>query len=110
MDCELLLAQASVSLKPVDWHSLRVQRNTIISKDFIEVFVDGALVLSVEDQALGLGQVGLVVRWNIDRVVRQLPCRSSLLPPTAFRAAGLLTWAHQRAGLASNLPFLVCLE
>ena len=25
----LALAQASVSLKPVDWHSLRVQRNTI---------------------------------------------------------------------------------
>jgi hypothetical protein len=58
---ELPLAQASVSLKPVDWHSLRLQRNTIISKDFVEVFVDGVLVLSVEDQALGLGQIGLVV-------------------------------------------------
>ncbi len=59
---ETLLARAAVNLKPVDWHSLRVQRNTIISKDFIEVFVDGVLVLSVEDQALGLGQVGLVIR------------------------------------------------
>ena len=59
---ELPLAQASISLKKVDWHSLRVQRNTIISKDFIEVFVDGVRVLSVEDQALGLGQIGLVVR------------------------------------------------
>lgn len=58
---ELSLAQASVNLKAVDWHSLRVQRNTIISKDFIEVFVDGVLVLSVEDQVLGLGQIGLVV-------------------------------------------------
>ncbi|HWF61805.1 MAG TPA: hypothetical protein VN666_16065 [Nitrospira sp.] len=58
---DVLLAQASVNLKPVDWHSLRVQRNTIISKDFIEVVVDGVLVLSVEDQALGLGQIGLVV-------------------------------------------------
>lgn len=58
---ELLLAQAPAGLKPIDWHSLRVQRNTIISKDFIEVFVDGVLVLSVEDQALGLGQIGLVV-------------------------------------------------
>ena len=55
------LAQASVNLKPVDWHSLRVQRNTIISKDFIEVFVDGTLILSVEDQAFGLGQVGMVI-------------------------------------------------
>ncbi|OQW35450.1 MAG: hypothetical protein A4E19_01425 [Nitrospira sp. SG-bin1] len=58
---ELSLAQASINLKPVDWHSLRLQRNTIISKDFIEVFVDGVLVLSVEDQALGLGQIGLVI-------------------------------------------------
>lgn len=57
---ETVLAQATVTLKPVEWHSLRVQRNTIISKDFIEMFVDGTLVLSVEDQALGLGQVGLL--------------------------------------------------
>ncbi|MBL8075960.1 MAG: hypothetical protein JNL29_16455 [Nitrospira sp.] len=56
-----ILGQATVNLKPVDWHTLRVQRNTIISKDFIEVFMDGTLVLSVEDQALGLGQVGFVV-------------------------------------------------
>jgi hypothetical protein len=59
---ETVLAQAPVTLKPVDWHSLRVQRNTIISKDFIETFVDGVLVLSVEDQTLGLGQVGLLLR------------------------------------------------
>ncbi|MGC4097808.1 MAG: hypothetical protein QM706_11885 [Nitrospira sp.] len=58
---ERVLGQASVNLKPVDWHTLRLQRNTIISKDFIEVFVDGTLTLSVEDQALGVGQVGLVV-------------------------------------------------
>ncbi len=56
-----VLAHAPVNLKPVEWHSLRVQRNTIISKDFIEVFVDGVLVLSVEDQALGLGYIGLVL-------------------------------------------------
>ncbi len=55
------LAQAFVNLKESDWHSLRVQRNTIISKDFIEVSVDGTLVLSVEDQALGLGLVGFVL-------------------------------------------------
>ena len=61
---ETVLAQTPVQLKPVDWHSLRVQRNTIISKDFIEVFVDGTLMLSVEDQMLGLGQVGLLTRGN----------------------------------------------
>jgi hypothetical protein len=59
---ETVLAHAPVTLKRTDWHSLRVQRNTIISKDFIETFVDGVLVLSVEDQALGLGQVGLLAR------------------------------------------------
>lgn len=61
---ESLLAQSPVKLKPVDWHSLRVQRNTIISKDFIETFVDGTLVLSVEDQTLGLGLVGLLTKGN----------------------------------------------
>ena len=61
---ETVLAQTPVQLKPIDWHSLRVQRNTIISKDFIEVFVDGTLMLSVEDQMLGLGQVGLLTRGN----------------------------------------------
>jgi hypothetical protein len=61
---ETVLAQSPVKLKAVDWHSLRVQRNTIISKDFIELFVDGTLVLSVEDQMLGLGQVGLLARRN----------------------------------------------
>lgn len=57
---EQVLAQTPVTLKQVEWHSLRVQRNTIISKDFIEMFVDGVLVLSIEDQTLGLGEVGLL--------------------------------------------------
>lgn len=57
-----VLGQAPVTLKPIDWHSLRVQRNTIVSKDFIEAFVDGVLVLSVEDQMLGTGQVGVVMQ------------------------------------------------
>jgi hypothetical protein len=59
---ERVLVLAPVTLKNTAWHSLRVQRNTIISKDFIEMFVDGVLVLSVEDQTLGLGQVGLLAR------------------------------------------------
>ena len=59
---EQVLAETPIVLKPVAWHSLRVQRNTIISKDFIEMFVDGILVLSVEDQTLGLGQVGLLAQ------------------------------------------------
>ncbi|MEC4888959.1 MAG: hypothetical protein RI101_02760 [Nitrospira sp.] len=57
-----VLGKTAVTLKAIEWHSLRVQRNTIISKDFIEAFVDGVLVLSVEDQDLGAGQVGFVTQ------------------------------------------------
>jgi len=57
-----VLGETAVSPKPVDWHSLRMNRDTIISKDVIEVFFDGRLLLSVQDQTLGLGEIGLVVR------------------------------------------------
>ena len=59
---ETVLGRALIKVKPVEWHTLRVQRNTIISKDFVETFFDGSLALSAEDQALGVGQVGLLVR------------------------------------------------
>jgi hypothetical protein len=59
---ETLLGRTTIKPKPVAWHTLRVQRNTIISKDFIETFFDGQLALSVEDQTLGLGEVGLVLK------------------------------------------------
>jgi hypothetical protein len=59
-----VLGQTPVTPKPVDWHTLRIQRDTIISKDVIEAFFDGLLVLSVQDQSLGIGQVGLVVERN----------------------------------------------
>ncbi len=59
---ESVVGQAALKPKPVDWHTLRVQRNTIISKDFIETFFDGHLTLSVEDETLGVGQIGLLVR------------------------------------------------
>jgi hypothetical protein len=39
-----------------------MNRDTIISKDVIEVFFDGKLMLSVRDQTLGLGEIGLLVR------------------------------------------------
>ena len=57
-----VLGETAITPKPVDWHSLRMNRDTIISKDVIEVFFDGRLMLSVQDQTLGLGQVGLMVR------------------------------------------------
>ncbi|GAB1724859.1 MAG: hypothetical protein GDA65_15610 [Nitrospira sp. CR1.1] len=61
---ESVLGRAAIKPKPVDWHTLRVQRNTIISKDFVETFFDGSLALSVEDQALGVGQIGLLLRGD----------------------------------------------
>ena len=61
---ELSLGRRSITPKVVPWHTLRVQRNTIISKDFIETFFDGQLAVSVEDQSLGGGQVGLLVRGH----------------------------------------------
>ena len=61
---ESVLGRAALKVKPVEWHTLRVQRNTIISKDFIETFFDGKLTLSAQDQALGEGQVGILLRRN----------------------------------------------
>ena len=61
---ELSLGRRSITPKAVPWHTLRIQRNTIISKDFIETFFDGQLAVSVEDQSLSTGQVGLLVRGH----------------------------------------------
>ncbi len=59
---ELKLAQAPILPKAVPWHTLRIQRNTTLTKDFIETFFDGQFVVTVEDQSLAIGQVGLLVR------------------------------------------------
>ena len=59
---ETRLGRSSITPKSVPWHTLRIQRNTIISKDFIETFFDGQLVVTVEDQSLAIGQVGLLIR------------------------------------------------
>ena len=42
-----------------EWHTLRVQRNTIVSQDFIEISFDNQLILSFSDSSLGAGQVGV---------------------------------------------------
>lgn len=59
---ETRLGRSPITPKAVSWHTLRIQRNTIFSKDFIETFFDGQLVVTVEDQSLAIGQVGLLVR------------------------------------------------
>ncbi len=62
---ETRLGRSSITPKAIPWHLLRIQRNTIISKDFIETFFDGQLAVTVEDQSLATGQVGLLVRGQI---------------------------------------------
>lgn len=62
---ETVLGSAPITRKSSDWHHLRVQRNTIISKEFIEAFFDHRLTVSVQDQTLGPGQIGLVTRGTI---------------------------------------------
>jgi hypothetical protein len=61
---ETRLGRSSITPKAVPWHTLRIQRNTIFSKDFIETFFDGQLAVTVEDQSLAIGQVGLLVRGH----------------------------------------------
>ncbi|MCH7566668.1 MAG: hypothetical protein IH787_03240 [Nitrospirae bacterium] len=59
---DTVLGRAPVRRKQAPWHSLRVQRNTILSKEFIQTSFDGRLAVSVEDNALGAGQIGLMTR------------------------------------------------
>lgn len=63
---ERRIGQTQLNVKPAPWHTLRVQRNTTVSKDFFEISFDRKLVLGVRDQAFGLGQVGLAVRGSAD--------------------------------------------
>jgi hypothetical protein len=62
---EARLGRSLITPKASPWHMLRIQRNTILSKDFIETFFDGQLAVTVEDQSLASGQVGLLVRGPI---------------------------------------------
>lgn len=56
------LGRVEVKQRHTPWHVLRVQRNTIISKDFIEVSFDGKQAVSAQDQSLGTGLIGLALK------------------------------------------------
>ncbi|MGD9850403.1 MAG: hypothetical protein AB7T38_03955 [Nitrospirales bacterium] len=58
------VARAELILNEIDWHFLRIQRYTIVSKEVIEVFFDHHMLLSLTDQSFGVGQLGLVVMGN----------------------------------------------
>ena len=57
-----VLAHSVVTPKQVVWHLLRVRRNTIISKEYIEVFFDSTQIFSIEDKTFGTGRIGLITR------------------------------------------------
>ncbi len=59
---ETMLVRTQVKRWAAEWHLLRVQHNTILSKEFIETVFDNQLAVSVQDKALGAGQIGLVTR------------------------------------------------
>ncbi len=46
--------------KRTPWHFLRVQRNTIVSKEFFEISFDNQFFLSVYDSTFKTGQIGLI--------------------------------------------------
>ena len=54
------LGRVSVTPKQIEWHFLRIQRNTILSQELIEVFFDDHLIFSLSDSSIGPGKVGLV--------------------------------------------------
>ena len=58
------LAREPVIPEPAEWHFLRIQRNTIISKEFTEIFFDHHLMIDVYDQSFKKGKIGLVAMGN----------------------------------------------
>ncbi len=54
------IARETLIVEPSDWHFLRIQRNTIVSKEFTEIFFDHHLMIDVYDQSFKIGKIGLV--------------------------------------------------
>lgn len=84
-----VIGHEPVKRKSSAWHTLRVQHNTILSKDFVEVAFDGRIVFTHWDKKLGAGQVGLVTRgdatiWFDNFDVVQLFSQRPLSPPAAY--------------------------
>ncbi|HZS11180.1 MAG TPA: hypothetical protein VFA38_02950 [Nitrospirales bacterium] len=84
-----VLARETPKPKKVTWHHLRVQRNTTISKEYIEVSLDGQLVLSFDDKTLEPGQIGVVTRGDgtisFDHLhAAPLYSQKPLSPPAAY--------------------------
>ncbi len=82
-----LIDEHMVIPKKTLWHFLRIQRNTIMSKELIEIFFDNQLILSLSDQSLGTGHIGLatsgdgIFAFDNFRAVELLTSRPLSRPP-----------------------------
>ena len=84
-----VLGRGPIKPKKTAWHHLRVQRNTIISKEYIEVFFDHELTVSVEGKSLESGQIGLATKGDalvaFDNLgAAPLYSHKPLSPPAAY--------------------------
>lgn len=59
---ETVLGTAPITRKGKGWHSIRFQRNTNLTSEYIETYFDHKLAVSVQDKSLRQGGVGLVTR------------------------------------------------
>jgi hypothetical protein len=84
-----VLGHEAVKRKQSVWHLLRVQHNTNLSKDYIEINFDGHLVFSTRDKTLGAGKIGLLTRGDANVGFDsfhaiQLYSQRLLSPPAAY--------------------------
>lgn len=59
-----VLGRKDVQPKALSWHTLRVQRNTIVSKEFLETHFDNQMILAVWDGELRGGKIGVVTKGD----------------------------------------------
>ncbi len=73
--------------KRTPWHFLRIQRNTIMSKEFLEISFDNQFILSVEESTFHTGRIGFITTgdglfaFDNLRVVELLTSRPLSRPP-----------------------------
>jgi hypothetical protein len=84
-----VLKQTPVQHWKMPWHLLRVRRNTIMSKEYLEVFFDNAQIFSLEEKTLNPGQIGLVTTGKaviaFDNLnAAPLYSQKPLSPPAAY--------------------------
>jgi len=82
-----LLAKKRVEPRGNGWNFLRIQRNTIMSKEVLEIFFDNQLILSISDSTIGSGTIGIVTTgqsafaFDNLRIVELLTNRPLSRPP-----------------------------